>query len=355
MGHRATTLLAVVIALSLGGPLARGDEDESAEEVEEAMGEEEEEDEAEVDSFGPIERAPDDKKAAKGSFGTKNPGLFNLKGAIYFLSPDCDEMPADLEKQKPAGFIYTDKLDVPLRAFEEGFPGVTDRYEYFGVVYSGVFQIDKPGKYRWRLVSDDGSRLWIDDKQVIDHDGVHGNEAKDGAIELAKGSHTIKVWYFQGPAFEIALQLFIKPPGEKARPFRLPDYAADLSTALKKVHAEATADGIKIKLDSAILFDTAKWDLKPSAIEAIDAVAQVIRAHPGCSVRIDGHTDSVGADADNQKLSEKRADSVKAALVAKQISAAMESKGFGETQPTASNANEKGRALNRRVEIFIKP
>ncbi|MGI5865203.1 MAG: OmpA family protein [Myxococcales bacterium] len=324
MGRWATASLAVVIALSLGGSMARGDEG-------------------------------DDEEPVLGSLGTKDPGLFNMKGAIYLLPVEVTGMPEDIEKQKPVGYIYTDKLDIPAREFDRGFPGVTDRYEWFGLIYSGVFQIEKPGKYRWILTSDDGSRLWIDGKEVINNDGQHGEERKEAVTELAKGSHTIKVWYFQGPAYEIALQLYIQPPGEKARPFRLPDYAADLSTALKKVHAEATADGIKIKLDSAILFDTAKWDLKPSAIEAIDAVAQVIRAYPGCSVRIEGHTDSVGSDADNQKLSEKRADSVKGALIAKQITASMESKGFGETKPAASNADEKGRALNRRVEIFVKP
>ena len=76
-------------------------------------------------------------------FGTKNPELFSLKGTIYELPEDAQEMPGDFSKLKSIGVIYTDKLDVPIREFTEGFPGVTNRFEWFGIVYTGAFETHK--------------------------------------------------------------------------------------------------------------------------------------------------------------------------------------------------------------------
>ena len=76
-------------------------------------------------------------------------------------------------------------------------------------MYGGTFETKKAGTYKFKLSSDDGSSLWIDGKQVIDNDGVHGVSEVEGEVELTAGRHAMKVWYFQGPATEIALQLFI--------------------------------------------------------------------------------------------------------------------------------------------------
>lgn len=90
---------------------------------------------------------------------------------------------------------------------------MTDRFEWFGVLYTGTFEILDEGLYGWRLQSDDGSRLWIDGTEIIDNDGVHGFESKDGEVRLSKGPHAMRLWYFQEPATEIGLQLFVVPPG----------------------------------------------------------------------------------------------------------------------------------------------
>ena len=289
----------------------------------------------------------------KGAFGSKDPGLFNLKGTIYFLPDGTEKMPADLGSLKPQGVIYADRLDVPTRDFSEGFPGVTDRFEWFGLLYTGHFQIEKAGEYTWRLVSDDGSRLWIDDKEVIDNDGVHGTLDKAVTMTLSGGRHTIKVWYFQGPATEVALQLFVKPAGRQEKIFGMTDYAAGAG----KVSAETTPEGIRVRMDASILFDTAKYDLKPAAREAIQAVSELIAGYPNATVQVRGFTDAVGDDAYNLKLSEDRAASVKNALVAlgPPKGVAFETKGYGKANPVASNDNEAGRAQNRRVEVIIKP
>jgi len=201
----------------------------------------------------------------QGGLGSKDPGLYNLKGSLYSLAADTEAMPKDLAQRKVEGVIYTDRLDVPVRDFQEGFPGVSSRFEWFGLVYAGVFQVQQAGLFKWRLSSDDGSRLWIDGKEVIDNDGVHAYQDAEGELDLAAGPHELKVWFFQGPATELGIQLFVTPPGQQERIFVLGDFAAGLSAALTKVGARATADGIKVELDAAVLFDTAKWELKPAS------------------------------------------------------------------------------------------
>jgi outer membrane protein OmpA-like peptidoglycan-associated protein len=296
--------------------------------------------------------------AGKADFGTKNPGLFNLKGTIYYLSDETTEMPADIEKRKPQGVIYTDKLDIPLREFTEGFPGVTGRFEWFGLIYTGTFEIAKAGLYKWRLESDDGSRLWIDGREIINNDGIHGMDYKEGEVKLNEGLHAIKVWYFQGPATEVGLRLFVTRPGEKKEKiFSVSDFSPSVSTAIKSVNAQATKDGIRVQLDARFLFDTNKHELKPAARSSVKSLVQIILTYPGCSVKVEGHTDNVGRDEDNKKLSENRALSVKESLLKTGVPAntRFEAAGYGKTKPVADNTTEEGRAKNRRVEVLIVP
>lgn len=83
----------------------------------------------------------------------------------------------------------------------------------------------------------------------------------------------------------------------------------------------------------------------------------MIAAYPRATVEISGHTDSVGDTESNQGLSERRAEAVRTALQTAGIPADVKltTSGRGETQPIATNDTEKGRALNRRVEILIRP
>lgn len=129
-----------------------------------------------------------------------------LTGQIYALKENAKKLP-DFKKLKPIGTIYTYSLAIPPRDFMEGFPGLSDRVEWFAIDYTGRFWIDNPGSYRFILTSDDGSRLYIDDKQVIDNDGLHAPEAASGVVKLKGGSHSIRVAYFQGPRNHVALTL----------------------------------------------------------------------------------------------------------------------------------------------------
>jgi hypothetical protein len=147
-------------------------------------------------------------------FGTTVLDPSRLRGEIYYLKPGTSALP-NFEKLKPVGVIYTNGLNIPPRLFTEGFPGVTDRFEWFAIDYTGRFYVRKPGKYRFALLSDDGSKLYIDGRAVIRNDGVHSTLRADGSVNLAGGIHTIRLSYFQGPRYAIALMLAVSRPGDK--------------------------------------------------------------------------------------------------------------------------------------------
>src|SRR5215471_16577806 len=114
-----------------------------------------------------------------------------------------------------------------------------------------------------------------------------------------------------------------------------------------------TARGLIVNL-SDVLFDTGSATLKPGAREKLARVSGILLAHPELKVQVEGHTDSVGDDAYNQRLSENRADSVRSYIVAQGItSSSVTTKGFGKSQPIASNDTAAGRQQNRRVELVV--
>ena len=111
-----------------------------------------------------------------------------------------------------------------------------------------------------------------------------------------------------------------------------------------------------ITLGAHALFDTDKSDLRPEGMRELDEVAAKLKSFASIeNINVVGHTDSVGAEAYNQGLSERRAASVKDYLVKQGISSSVIStSGMGETSPVASNKTREGRQQNRRVEISIK-
>src|ERR1035437_1970060 len=152
------------------------------------------------------------------TFGVTVVDPFGMRGDIYLLPPDTDRLPK-CEKLKPAGAVYTSALNIPPRNFLEGFPDVTDRFEWFAIDYSGYFYVDNPGKYRFLLASDDGSKLYIDNKMLIDNDGIHAIQVEQGSVTLKGGIHRIRISYFQGPRMGVALILAVARPGEDWRIF----------------------------------------------------------------------------------------------------------------------------------------
>ena len=102
-------------------------------------------------------------------------------------------------------------------------------------------------------------------------------------------------------------------------------------------------------------FDFNKATLKPAGKQMVDEAVKVMKDKPSMKVSVEGHTDSIGSDAYNLKLSERRAQAVRDYVVSQGIDAARISvKGWGKTKPVASNKTEAGRAENRRVEIIAE-
>ena len=168
------------------------------------------------------------------SFGTSVASNSGLRGTIYYLEPGAEKLP-DFSRLEPVGTIYTKYLCVPARAFEEGFPGVTDRFEWFAIDYKGRFWVANPGTYRFALASDDGSILYIDDKRVIQNDKQHPVMEKLGKVKLKAGPHDIRVSYFQGPRFHVALVLQVAGPGDdRLHVFHTDEFQPPADAALTK-------------------------------------------------------------------------------------------------------------------------
>jgi OOP family OmpA-OmpF porin len=102
-------------------------------------------------------------------------------------------------------------------------------------------------------------------------------------------------------------------------------------------------------------FDFDKATLKPEGKRKVDDGIKMMKENPSLRVSVEGHTDSIGSDAYNQRLSERRANAVRDYMVDQGISSSrITTKGWGESKPAASNKTEEGRAQNRRVEIIAQ-
>ena len=132
------------------------------------------------------------------------------------------------------------------------------------------------------------------------------------------------------------------------------DLRAKLLNQLNMVlQTRDTARGLIVNM-SDVLFDTASFNLKPGAREKLAKISGIVLAHPGLNLQIEGHTDSVGSDEYNQELSELRAATVRDFLVQQGVpGSSVTARGFGKTQPVASNDTPEGRQRNRRVELVV--
>ena len=132
------------------------------------------------------------------------------------------------------------------------------------------------------------------------------------------------------------------PPPKKAAP--TPPPAPKAEPAPNPCEGVIRLRGVEFEFDSATL--------TPVSSVVLDAAIDSLQQCPSIAVGIEGHTDSIGAEAYNQSLGQRRADSVKGYLVGQGVAAGrLTTTSYGETRPVASNDTEEGRALNRRVEL----
>lgn len=134
--------------------------------------------------------------------------------------------------------------------------------------------------------------------------------------------------------------------------------AKELEAAIPDAQVEKVNNGeaIKVTFDSGILFGFDQSVLTPDSQAALTRFAENMNANPDTDIQIIGHTDSTGSDVYNQKLSERRAESVYNFLRSKSVAGnRMLALGKGESEPIADNSTKVGQQKNRRVEIFILP
>ncbi len=153
-------------------------------------------------------------------------GLFNtdvipghgLIGEVYVPGAPLLTMPI-FELFSPLHTFVTANLDVPPRDYTEGFPTSKMKVvtENFAIRFQGELAIDTPGQHIFWLYSDDGARLYVNGKLIVDNDGIHAPQVREGSVWLPLGMHPVEIHYFQGPRYTIALQWFYQPPKRSAR------------------------------------------------------------------------------------------------------------------------------------------
>jgi len=135
------------------------------------------------------------------------------------------------------------------------------------------------------------------------------------------------------------------------------DYMERQKKDLEKVpgaDVQRHGDRLVVTFENAILFDTDAYMLKAEAHKHLQEMADVLVRYADTDLVVKGHTDNIGSETYNQRLSERRAEAVREYLMAHAVEAKrLRAMGFGESMPAASNTSAEGRALNRRVEVQI--
>jgi PA14 domain len=172
-----------------------------------------------------LSQKPEEPESTTATFGTTVVIPAGLRGSVYLVPKDTTVLP-DFEHDslERVGEIWTNELNIPPRHWRAGFPGLTDRSEWFAIDYTGRFWIADPGRYTFALLSDDGSRLFLDDTPVIDNDCKHPPDLRFAAAKLEGGGHRIRVSYFQGPRDCLALVLAVAGPDRRWKIFDLREF-----------------------------------------------------------------------------------------------------------------------------------
>lgn len=191
------------------------------------------------------------------------------------------------------------------------------------------------------------------EKALIRADQAHQDrEASDAVTQLAYLANQRVELARQTVALKSAEEEFKRLSDERNQA-RLEARDAQIRALQSQLNAKETERGSVVTFGD-VLFDLNKADLKPAAAANIRQLADFLREHPERQVLIEGFTDSSGSDAYNLELSQRRADSVRHALVREGVDPRrLSSQGFGKAHPVSDNSTPASRAMNRRVEVTI--
>lgn len=203
-------------------------------------------------------------------------------------------------------------------------------------------------EYCFLVGSDDGTKVFVNGRLIINNDFVHSMEYQKGCTKLKKGLHAIEVQYFQGPGGGIGLVLRYKKMEDSLY------QVFDLSKFFP-ITVNNNDSTIDISIGDEVLFEFNSYRLSDVSRQALGEIKRIIIDKTQVkSIIIKGYTDDIGSAAYNMKLSQEWANAVKTYLTSLGVPvASMVVKGFGETHPKTPNVDDANRRQNRRVEISV--
>ncbi|AUX41340.1 hypothetical protein SOCE26_027500 [Sorangium cellulosum] len=143
---------------------------------------------------------------AKTVFGSGETAAF--RGLVYVIPENSKKLPS-FDNRLPFAKLYTDRFEVKTQEFSGGFPGALLQNEWFAIRFEGEFKVPSDGVFQFRVTSDDGANLYIDDKLVVANDGVHTAKSADGEVRLSEGTHRLQLDYFQAERGQVALSVLM--------------------------------------------------------------------------------------------------------------------------------------------------
>lgn len=142
-----------------------------------------------------------------------------FKGFVHFTNGANTTLP-NFDASTPVGVLFTSGFAIAANPYADAFPGIdATRTDHFAIRYEGTFLAPGQGDYIFKLESDDGSRLVIDNLPLITHDGIHAATPKTSSVKLSPGPHNFRLEYFQSARSAAALKLTVTPPGGAEKPF----------------------------------------------------------------------------------------------------------------------------------------
>jgi outer membrane protein OmpA-like peptidoglycan-associated protein len=239
------------------------------------------------------------------------------------------------------GQIELASLNVPRSKEDTAmFPGVFQKGQ-FGIVFLSTLKIAQTGCYKFSLISDDGSKLWIEDRLIISNDKPHKMTAKRDTMRLDAGLYDVKVWYYNAYPYEFGLIL----NGDF-----LPDSIECQVKNLSRNH-----DMPKLMMDN-LLFDFNSSIITKEGKSGLDKYCVQLSKNHFSQLTVVGYSDNIGSKEYNIKLSLARAQAVlnyiKTRLDLKDVILNVEGK--GSSNPISSDPSVEGQKINRRVEVLVQ-